>query len=76
MLAIVTRVTPPCPACTEAKLLLKSKGVTFKEVPLSEVKDNILALGIRSIPAVFKDQELIIENYLGSIDYVRTIKPE
>lgn len=49
---------PTCPYCHDAKLLLKAKGVAFKEIDVSRDGDAFTAMlqasgGRRTVPQIF-----------------------
>lgn len=52
-----------CPYCTNAKQLLTSRGIPFKEIDLSENPDEMRALvqrtGMKTVPQVFFGDRLI-----------------
>ena len=70
----------PCSRCDEAKALLKSKNIEFKEINVWEKKENAKEMlqrtnGARTIPQIFiKDhyigskEELIEANRTGELD--------
>ena len=56
----------PCSRCDEAKALLKSKNIEFKEINVWEKKENAKEMlqrtnGARTIPQIF-----IEDHYIGS----------
>ena len=56
----------PCPRCDDAKALLKSKNIEFKEINVWEKKENAKEMlqrtnGARTIPQIF-----IEDHYVGS----------
>ena len=57
-----------CPFCDRAKALLESKGVEFKTVNIEDEPDArgfLVDQGLRSVPQVFKDGELLPGGYQG-----------
>jgi glutaredoxin 3 len=53
-----------CAFCTQAKNLLKSKGVEYVEVKIdedAEAKDFVLEQGHRTVPQIYKDGTLLVE---------------
>ena len=70
----------PCPRCDEAKALLKSKNIEFKEINVWEKKENAKEMlqrtnGARTIPQIFIEdhyigskEELIEANRTGELD--------
>jgi len=56
--------TEYCPFCVRAKALLKSKGVTFEEIDVSddqEARERMIELsgGRRTVPEIFIDGKII-----------------
>jgi glutaredoxin len=54
-----------CPFCDQAKALLKSKNIDFKEVNIetnAAGRDVLIERGLRSVPQVF-DGELLIGGF-------------
>jgi len=74
MFHIVTRKTPPCPYCVAAKNYLESNKIEYKEIPIEEVIDTIRALGIKTVPAIFKTESLSMDSFLGGFDQLKTYK--
>ena len=70
----------PCSRCDEAKALLKSKNIEFKEINVWEKKENAKEMlkrtnGARTIPQIFIEdhyigskEELIEANRTGELD--------
>jgi glutaredoxin 3 len=58
-----------CPFCTRAKSLLDEKGVKYTDIRvdlLPEAKQFVLDAGHRSVPQIYKDGKLFVENgYAG-----------
>ena len=58
-----------CPYCTQAKNLLKSRGVAFEEINIEEqpkAREFILAEGHRTMPQIYQDGKLLIAGgYMG-----------
>ncbi len=58
-----------CPYCTQAKNLLKLKGVEFKEINIEEspgARDFIVSEGHRAVPQIYQDGKLLVEGgYTG-----------
>lgn len=54
---IYTRAEPPCPYCVEAKDLLKSHGIEFKEIDINEegVREFFSEKGLRTVPQIWID---------------------
>ncbi len=53
-----------CPFCTQAKSLLKSKNVDFREVKIDEdvsAKDFVLGHGHRTVPQIYLGDKLFVE---------------
>ena len=53
-----------CAFCTQAKNLLKSKGIDYTEVKIdedAEAKDFVLSQGHRTVPQIYKDGALLVE---------------
>ena len=53
-----------CAFCTQAKNLLKSKGVEYVEVKIdedAEAKDFVLEQGHRTVPQIYQDGKLLVE---------------
>jgi len=71
-----------CAFCTQAKNLLKSKGIEYTEVKIdedAEAKDFVLAQGHRTVPQIYKDGTLLVEGgYQGlakqSTEFFETLK--
>lgn len=55
--------TDNCPYCTRAKGLLKSKGIAFEEISMEGKLEELKALkektGLRTVPQIFIDDQLI-----------------
>lgn len=57
-----------CPYCDRAKQLLESKGVSYTEVNIENdpsARQKLIEQGLRSVPQIFKDDELIPGGYNG-----------
>lgn len=58
-----------CPFCNQAKSLLNSKGISFKEVKVdedTESREFLMAEGHRTVPQIYKDGKLLVEGgYTG-----------
>jgi glutaredoxin len=57
-----------CPFCVQAKRLLESKNVDYREVNIEEVPDArqmLLDRGLRSVPQIFNEEELIPGGFQG-----------
>jgi glutaredoxin len=58
-----------CPFCTRVKLLLDEKGVKYTDIRvdlLPEARQFVLDAGHRSVPQIYKDGKLFVENgYAG-----------
>jgi len=58
-----------CPFCTRAKSLLDEKGVKYTDIRvdlLPEARQFVLDAGHRSVPQIYKDGKLFVENgYAG-----------
>jgi glutaredoxin len=57
-----------CPFCDRAKALLESRGVTYTEVNIendAESRQMLLDKGLRSVPQIFHDYELIPGGFNG-----------
>ena len=53
-----------CPFCTQAKSLLKSKNIDFREVKIDEdvsAKDFVLGQGHRTVPQIYLGNKLFVE---------------
>ncbi|HTY54729.1 MAG TPA: glutaredoxin 3 [Candidatus Binataceae bacterium] len=64
MAKIEIYTTEYCPFCVRAKALLKSKGVTFEEIDVSddqEARERMIELsgGRRTVPEIFIDGKII-----------------
>ena len=61
-----------CPYCIRAKMLLKSKGVEFEEIDVSNDYDTrswlVKATGRRTVPQIFINEEAI-----GGFDEMRAL---
>jgi glutaredoxin len=75
MYYVVTRENPPCPYCKMAKNYLKNNNLEFVEVPLEEGLPALQRAGVKTVPAIFTEEALTLESYLGGYDYLKTIKP-
>lgn len=57
-----TRTT--CQYCNQAKYLLKSKNIAFKEVNVDKdpsARDFLVGQGHRTVPQIYKGNELFVE---------------
>jgi glutaredoxin 3 len=58
-----------CPYCTQAKNLLKSRGVAFEEINIEEqpeAREFILAEGHRTMPQIYQDGKILVAGgYMG-----------
>ena len=58
-----------CPYCTQAKNLLRSRGVAFEEINIEEqpnAREFILAEGHRTMPQIYQDGKLLVAGgYMG-----------
>jgi glutaredoxin len=57
-----------CPFCVQAKRLLESKNVDYREVNIEEVPDArqmLLDRGLRSVPQIFNEEELVPGGFQG-----------
>ena len=57
-----------CPFCVQAKRLLESKNVAFKEINIEDVpeaRQMLLDKGLRSVPQIFNEEELIPGGFQG-----------
>ena len=80
MITVYSRAN--CAFCTQAKNLLKSKGVEYVEVKIdedAEAKDFVLEQGHRTVPQIYKDGTLLVEGgYQGlakqSTEFFETLK--
>jgi glutaredoxin 3 len=66
--------TTYCPFCTRAKVLLKSKGVAFEEIDVSdddELREKMVELsgGRRTVPEIFINDKII-----GGYDELRALE--
>ena len=53
-----------CAFCTQAKNLLRSRGVEYQEVKIdedAEAREFVLAQGHRTVPQIYKDGTLLVE---------------
>jgi glutaredoxin len=61
-----------CPFCQQAKNLLTRKGVQFEEINIdldADAKRFIMAAGHRTVPQIYKDGAVLVENgYQGLKD--------
>lgn len=62
----------PCPFCTQAKALLKSKNVEFDEIALDQDRDLMQEImqktGHRTVPIIFAD-----DVFIGGFDELRKL---
>jgi glutaredoxin len=52
-----------CPQCDQAKMILTTHGVEFKEIrvdQISEARDFLLAQGHRSVPQIYLNEQLAV----------------
>lgn len=57
-----------CPFCVQAKRLLESKSVPYEEINIENdpsARQMLLDKGLRSVPQIFNEQELIPGGYQG-----------
>jgi glutaredoxin len=57
-----------CPFCVQAKRLLESKNVPYEEINIEDKPDArqmLLDRGLRSVPQIFKQEELIPGGFQG-----------
>jgi glutaredoxin 3 len=58
-----------CPYCTQAKNLLRSRGVAFEEINIEEkpeAREFILAEGHRTMPQIYQDGKILVAGgYMG-----------
>ena len=57
-----------CPFCDRAKALLESKGITYKAINIEEEpehRETLVGLGLRSVPQIFNDGELLPGGFQG-----------
>jgi glutaredoxin-related protein len=57
-----------CPFCVQAKRLLESKSVPYQEINIENdpsARQMLLDKGLRSVPQIFKEQELIPGGFQG-----------
>ena len=64
MAKVEVYTTTYCPFCTRAKSLLKSKGVSFEEIDVTEdaeLRQKMVELsgGRRSVPEIFIDGKIV-----------------
>lgn len=75
MATVVIYTTQYCPYCTQAKALLKHKGVAFQEVDVGEDaarRDQMIEeSGRRTVPQIFIDGDPI-----GGFDELRALDEE
>ena len=61
-----------CPFCQQAKNLLTRKGIQYEEVNIdldAEAKRFIMSSGHRTVPQIYKDGQVLVENgYQGLKD--------
>ena len=65
-----------CPFCEQAKALLKSKNIDFKEINIetnAAGRDILVEHGLRSVPQIF-DGELLIGGFDKLKDWVAITK--
>lgn len=72
-----------CPNCVRAKSLLESRGVNYTEINIEnnpESRQMLLDKGLRSVPQIFRDKELLPGGFDGltkqSIDFFQQLKGE
>lgn len=60
-----------CPKCNTLKRVLKEKGIEYTERDIDEYVDDVYNLGIKSIPAVWRDGDekavVGLENILNTL---------
>jgi glutaredoxin 3 len=75
MATVVIYTTQYCPYCTQAKALLKHKGVAFEEVDVGKdaaLRDKMIEeSGRRTVPQIFIDGDPI-----GGFDELRALDEE
>jgi glutaredoxin 3 len=75
MAMVVIYTTQYCPYCTQAKALLKHKGVAFQEVDVGKdaaLRDKMIEKsGRRTVPQIFIDGDPI-----GGFDELRALDEE
>lgn len=54
----------PCPYCSRAKELLKSRGIAFEEIPVSwddeaQWKEMSRRSGMKTVPQIFIDDKIL-----------------
>lgn len=52
-----------CPQCDQAKMILSTNGVEFKEIRVDQVpeaRDFLLAQGHRSVPQIYLNEQLAV----------------
>ncbi len=57
-----------CPFCVQAKRLLESKNVPYEEINIEdqpEARQMLLDRGLRSVPQIFNQQELVPGGFQG-----------
>ena len=57
-----------CPFCVQAKRLLEGKNVPYQEINIENdpsARQMLLDKGLRSVPQIFKEQELIPGGFQG-----------
>jgi len=65
-----------CPNCVQAKNILESKGVEYKEVDVEQDEDargKLSAQGFKALPQIFNEatQEFIPNGHLGLLRLMR-----
>lgn len=54
--------TPTCPYCDRAKMFLEQNGENYEYIDVSqnvEAKQMFIDMGLRTVPQIFKDKNLI-----------------
>ncbi len=64
MKPVVVYTTSPCPYCSQAKALLKQRGIPFEEIPISWEdeegwKQAAARSGMKTMPQIFIDGKII-----------------
>lgn len=69
MLTVYSKLN--CPFCEKAKAHLKTKGIDFQVIRIdedSEAREFLMEQGFRSVPQIFKGDELFVEGgYQGLV---------
>jgi glutaredoxin 3 len=69
-----------CSYCVQAKELLTRRNVAFTEVKIDEdasAKEFIISKGHRTVPQIYKDGDLFVENgYMGLLSLAPTVLAE